>query len=106
VEAWRVHDTGLVVVPPRHRRLGGLVRHLRGHGEPWPDTVTLAVVEGRLEVSSADVSLGSWPLDLVGAVRVSPGPPVTFVLEVPDATHLLAASATPATDALLASLVT
>jgi len=106
VEAWRVHDTGLVAVPSRFRRLGGLVRHLRGHGEPWPDTVTLAVVDGWLQVSSAAAELGSWPLDLVRAVRVSTGPPVTFVLELPAATHLLAAPATPATDALLASLVT
>lgn len=104
VEAWRVHDTGLVAVPSRFRRLGGLVRHLQGHGEPWPDHVTLAVVEGSLEVASASGPVGSWPLAEVSVLRVSAGPPTTFVLELPDAAHLLAAPATPVTQALLARI--
>ena len=44
VDAWRVHDTGLVAVPTRFRRLGGLVRHLQGSGEPWPDQVVLELL--------------------------------------------------------------
>ena len=47
VEAWRVHDTGLVAVPSRFRRLGGLVRHLQGQGDRWPDRVVLEVVDER-----------------------------------------------------------
>ena len=54
VEAWRVHDTGLVAVPSRFRRLGGLVRHLQGQGEPWPDQVALEVVDGELRVTGPD----------------------------------------------------
>ena len=105
VEAWRVHDTGLVAVPSRFRRLGGLVRHLQGHGERWPDTVTLAVVGDDLRVTAAGEPVGRWALAEVRAVRVSSGPPVSFVLELPDATHLLAAPADAATDRLLATLV-
>ena len=104
VEAWRVHDTGLVTVASRFRRLGGLVRHLQGHGEPWPDNVTLTVVDACLEVIAIGGAVGSWPLNEVGATHVSAGPPTTFVLELPDATHLLAAPATRATQALLALL--
>ena len=104
VEAWRVHDTGLVTVPSRFRRLGGLVRHLQGHGERWPDTVTLAVVDGSLRVTSVTGPVGSWLLREVSVTRVSVGPPTAFVLELPDATHLLAAAAAPATQALLVLL--
>lgn len=105
VEAWRVHDTGLVAVPTRFRRLGGLVRHLQGHGDPWPDRVVLEVVDGELTVRATDGErVGGWPVATVTAQRVSPGPPVHFVLEVPGASHLLAAAADGGTEALLASL--
>jgi len=104
VEAWRVHDTGLVAVPSRFRRLGGLVRHLQGHGERWPDSVTLAVADAELRVTAVAAPVGSWPLNDVSAVRVADGPPVSFVLELPGATHLLAAPAGPATESLLAAL--
>jgi hypothetical protein len=105
VEAWRVHDTGLVAVPSRYRRLGGLVRHLQGHGDAWPDTVTLAVADGVLEVTGAGGEpVGTWPVGAVAVAPVSDGPPVSFVLEVPGASHLLAAPSAPATRALLAVL--
>ena len=99
-----MHDTGLVAVPTRFRRLGGLVRHHQGHGAPWPDRVTLEVIEGALRVTAADGEVGRWPRAEVTAARQSSGPPVHFVLEVPGAAHLLAASSGPATEALLADL--
>jgi hypothetical protein len=104
VQAWRVHDTGLVAVPSRLRRLGGLVRHLQGHGDAWPDAVTLALADGVLHVTSPAGNVGAWPLAEVGATLVAAGPPVSFVLEVPDATQLLAAAAGPTTDELLAAI--
>ena len=104
VEAWRVHDTGLVAVPSRFRRLGGLVRHLQGHGEAWPRTVVLAVADGELRVTGDGSVVGAWSLADVTATRVSEGPPVSFVLDVPGAAHLLAAAAGAATDSLLAAL--
>jgi hypothetical protein len=104
VEAWRVHDTGLVAVPSRFRRLGGLVRHLHGEGVPWPDTVTLAVVDGDLRVTAATGPVGAWAVSEVSIVRVAAGPPVSFVLEVPGASQLLAAAAGSATESLLAAL--
>ena len=104
VEAWRVHDTGLVAVPTRFRRLGGLVRHLQGQGDRWPDRVVLELDDGDLRVSGPDGEVGTWVRDEVRAARQSSGPPVHFVLEVPGAAHLLAAPAGPATDALLTSL--
>jgi hypothetical protein len=105
VEAWRVHDTGLVAVPTRFRRLGGLVRHLQGHGERWPDQVVLELDDDRLSAVASDgSSLGTWPVAEVTAQRVADGPPVHFVLEVPGAAHLLAAPADATTDALLAAL--
>ncbi|MET0901707.1 MAG: hypothetical protein ABWZ52_00570 [Acidimicrobiales bacterium] len=104
VEAWRVHDTGLVAVPSRFRRLGGLVRHLQGEGEPWPDQVVLEVVTGELRVTGPGGRVGAWALGEVSAARHGPSPPVHFVLEVPGAAHLLAAPADAATDALLAVL--
>ena len=100
VEAWRVQDTGLVAVPTRFRRLGGLVRHHQGHGAPWPDQVTLEVADGQLRVTGLDGEVGTWPREAVIATRQSSGPPVHFVLEVPGAAHLFAAPARPATDAL------
>ncbi len=99
-----MHDTGLVAVPSRFRRLGGLVRHLQGHGDRWPDRVTLTVADGALQVTATTGPLGCWSLSEVTATSVSTGPPTTFILELPDATHLLAAPATPATQALLALL--
>lgn len=104
VEAWRVHDTGLVAVPDRFRRLGGLVRHHRGQGAAWPDAVTLCVADGALQVTAADGLVGAWPLAEVRARRVATGPPVSFVLEVPGGAHLLAAPADATTESLLASL--
>jgi hypothetical protein len=104
VEAWRVHDTGLVAVPSRFRRLGGLVRHLQGSGDAWPDNVSLSLVDGELHVAATE-PVGSWPLADVSVVRVAAGPPVSFVLEVPGAAHLLAAPADATTEALLASLL-
>ena len=104
VEAWRVHDTGLVAVPTRYRRLGGLVRHLQGQGPRWPDRVVLEITGDHLRVSGPEGDLGAWPVDQVTAVRQSSGPPVHFVLEVPGASHLLAAPAEAATEVLLSSL--
>lgn len=105
VEAWRVHDTGLVAVPSPFRRLGGLVRHLQGHGGAWPARVTLVLAGDRLVVLGGDgATVGAWPLAEVRGQRVSAGPPVSFVLELPDAAHLLAAGAGPEVDALLAVL--
>jgi len=104
VEAWRVHDTGLVAVPTRYRRLGGLVRHLQGAGPRWPDQVVLEVAGDQLRVSGPDGDLGAWPIDQVTVVRQSSGPPVHFVLDVPGASHLLAAPADAATEALLTLL--
>ena len=105
VEAWRVHDTGLVAVPSRVRRLGGLVRHLQGHGAPWPARVTLVLAGDHLTaLDAAGATVGTWPGAAVHAQPVSPGPPVSFVLDVPGAAHLLSAPAGPEVDALLAAL--
>jgi hypothetical protein len=105
VEAWRVHDTGLVAVPSRFRRLGGLVRHLQGQGDPWPDAVTLTVTDGELRVTGADgAPVGGWPTGDVTVTVVAAGPPVSFVLELPAASHLLAAASGPATRELLDAL--
>lgn len=105
VEAWQVHDTGLVAAPGPFRRLAGAVRHHRGQGEQWPDRVVLEVVGDRLVVSTEDaVTIGRWP---VGDVTVRPfadGPPVTFVVEVPGERRLLAAPAGPEIVALIAAL--
>ena len=106
VEAWRVHDTGLVAVPTRFRRLGGLVRHLQGQRSAWPDRVVLEVGDGELRVSGPGGEVGTWPTATRCTVtRQSSGPPVHFVLEVPGAAHLLAAPADAATEALLARLL-
>jgi hypothetical protein len=100
-----VHDTGLVAVPSRFRRLGGLVRHLQGTGEPWPAKVTLVADDAGLSVLDADgASLGTWAVAEVHVRRVASGPPVSFVVDVPGASHLLAAAAGGAVDALLAHL--
>jgi len=99
-----VHDTGLVAVPTRFRRLGGLVRHLQGQGDAWPEHVVLELVDDDLRVSGVGGEVGRWPRDEVRAARQSSGPPVHFVLEVPGSAQLLAAPAGPATEALLSSL--
>jgi hypothetical protein len=105
VQAWRVHDTGLVAVPTRFRRLGGRVRHLRGHGDTWPEAVTLTIADGELRVTGPDArAVGTWPLADVGVAFVADGPPRSFVLELPEGAQLLAAATGPATDALLACL--
>ena len=105
VEAWRVHDTGLVAVPSRFRRLGGLVRHLQGHGDPWPDRVSLELVDEQLRVIGPEGDVGTWARGDVIVTRQSSGPPVHFVLEVPGAAHLLAAPQGATTEALLTALV-
>ena len=105
VRAWRVHDTGLVAVPSRFRRLGGRVRHHRGVGVAWPAVVDLSVEDGDLVVRSDAVEVGRWPLAEVSGRRVGGGPPVHFVLEVGGGAHLLAAPSGPGTDELLAVLV-
>lgn len=104
--AWRVHDTGLVTAPGRFRRLGGAVRHHQGRGQPWPEQVVLQLDADRLLVVRADdgAEVGSWPRGEVRAQRVAVGPPATFVVEVPDEAHLLAAAAGPDLEALLAAL--
>jgi hypothetical protein len=104
VEAWRVHDTGLVAVPSRFRRLGGLVRHLQAQGEPWPDQVVLELGTEQLRVTGPAGEVGVWSRGDVSVTRQSSGPPVQFVLEVPGAAHLLAAPADAATEALFALL--
>ena len=101
VSAWQAHDTGLVAVLPRFRRLKGGVRHLRGSGPAWPDRVALDVEGDELVVTG----VGRWPLAAVSARLVSDGPPVAFVLEIADeGSLLLNAPAGPATSALLAAL--
>jgi hypothetical protein len=104
VRAWRVHDTGLVAVPSRFRRLGGRVRHHRGVGLPWPAVVDLTVEDGELVVRGEGDEIGRWRTHEVTARRVAGGPPVHFVLEVPGAAHLLAAPSGAGTDELLATL--
>lgn len=100
IEAWRVHDSGLVAAPGPFRRLGGVVRHHQGQGEPWPARVSLALVDDELLVDG----VGSWPRAVVSVRIVSHGPPVSFVVEVPGAAHLLAAAADADTAAFLAAL--
>jgi hypothetical protein len=101
VSAWQAHDTGLVAVLPRFRRLRGAVRHLRGTGPTWPDRVDLEIQAAELVVRD----VGSWPLSKVAVRLVSQGPPVAFVLEIEDdGSVLLNAPADAATAALLDAL--
>lgn len=101
VTAWQAHDTGLVAVLPRFRRLAGRVRHHQGAGPSWPAQVELDVVGDDLVVTD----VGRWPRSSVTARVVSEGPPVGFVLDLGDAgSVLLNAAAGPATTALLAAL--
>jgi hypothetical protein len=104
VEAWRVHDTGLVVAPSRFRRLPGAVRHHQGQGDPWPVTVRLVVQGDELVVTALELEVGRWPVAEVSARVVADGPPVSFVLDVPGGSHLLAAAPGAALDGLLASV--
>lgn len=101
IEAWRVHDTGLVAAPGPFRRLPGTVRHHQGRGEQWPARLTLELIDGELVVEG----VGAWPAGEVTARIVSHGPPVSFVVQIPGASHLLAAAADEATAALLAALL-
>lgn len=104
VEAWRVHDTGLVAAPGPFRRLPGVVRHHQGQGEAWPARVVLEVVDGELRATTPTGPLGRWPIAEVSVRIASQGPPVSFVLQLPGAAHLLAAPADAATAALLAAV--
>ncbi len=100
IEAWRVHDTGLVAAPGPFRRLPGVVRHHQGRGPAWPDQVTLELVGDSLVVQH----VGAWGLHEVSVRIVSQGPPVTFVVELPDGAHLLSAPGDAGTASLLAAL--
>ncbi|MGQ0830883.1 MAG: hypothetical protein ACT4OV_04315 [Microthrixaceae bacterium] len=101
IEVWRVHDTGLVAAPGPFRRLPGAVRHHQGRGAAWPDRVALELVDDDLVVEG----VGRWPIADVRVRIVAQGPPVTFVVHLPEADHLLAAPADAATADLLAALV-
>jgi hypothetical protein len=101
IEAWRVHDTGLVAAPGPFRRLPGAVRHHQGRGPAWPARVTLELTDDELVVDA----VGTWPRTDVSVRIMSDGPPVSFVIELPDEAHLLAAPADEHTRALLAALV-
>lgn len=100
VRAWRVQDTGLAPAPGRFRRLPGRLRHHTAPGAAWPDAVTLRLTSRELVVEG----LGSWPRSDVRSAVLHDGPPLTFVLEVPGGSHLLAAPADAATRALLQGL--
>lgn len=95
-----MQDTGLVAAPGPFRRLPGAVRHHHGQGAPWPDQVTLVLTDDELFVEG----VGSWPRSGVTIRPMSAGPPVTFVVQLPEAAHLLAAAAAEATAAFLAAL--
>jgi hypothetical protein len=100
IEAWRVHDTGLVAAPGPFRRLPGAVRHHQGRGPAWPAQVALELTDDELVVDG----VGTWLRADVSVRIVSDGPPVSFVIELPDAAHLLAAPADEPTSAFLAAL--
>jgi len=100
IEAWRVHDTGLVAAPGPFRRLPGVVRHHQGRGDPWPDRVSLTLTDDDLLVDG----IGAWPRREVSVRIVSQGPPVSFVVQLPAAAHLLAAPADATTETFLAAL--
>ena len=106
VRAWQVHDSGLVAVLPRFRRLGGRVRHHQGRGPAWPREVVLEVVGDELVVTTpAGQTVGAWPVSEVTAVRISSGPPVSFTLDLGAAgAHLLATATGAEVDTLLAHL--
>lgn len=105
IEAWRVHDTGLVAAPGRFRRLPGQVRHHQGHGAAWPERVVIELTDAELVVERVDgTSIGRWPRADVSVRPVALGPPTTFVVDVPGGSHLLAAAADATTAALTAAL--
>lgn len=101
VRAWQAHDTGLVAVLPRFRRLAGRVRHHAASGPAWPAQIDLALEGDDLVVTG----VGSWPRPRVSVRVVSQGPPVAFVLDLGAAgSVLLNAAAGPETTALLEAL--
>jgi hypothetical protein len=108
VRAWLAHDTGLVAVLPRFRRLTGRVRHHQGSGPAWPPEVVLDVDVDADELVVTDPSgdpVGRWPLPAVTVRRVAAGPPVQFTVDLgTDGAHLLSAATGPDVDALLAAL--
>ena len=100
-----MHDTGLVAAPGRFRRLPGVVRHHQGQGDAWPPRVVLTLADDTLRVATPDGdAVGVWPCTDVEVRVVGHGPPVSFVVQLPDAAHLLSAAADVATRALLAAL--
>ena len=106
VRAWLAHDTGLVAVLPRFRRLTGRVRHHQGAGPRWPAEVVLDVESDELRVDQPDgAAVGRWPLATVSVRVVAAGPPMQFVVDLgEDGSHLLSAATGPDVDALLAAL--
>ena len=107
MEAWRVHDTGLIAAPGPFRRLPGRVRHHRGDEDLLPDRVVIELAGDELVVSAADgAQIGRWPRVDVAARTLASGPPLTFVLDLPGGSHLLAAPADDDSVALLAALHT
>jgi hypothetical protein len=76
------------------------VRHHQGQGDAWPAQVVLTLTEDELVVDG----VGSWPRHDVSLRVMSLGPPVSFVVQLPAASHLLAAAADGSTAAFLAAL--
>lgn len=65
----------------------------------------LTLADGAVRVTTpAGAHVGSWPAADVTARIVTSGPPVTFIVEVPTASHLLAAPTADDTSALLSAL--
>ena len=100
VEAWRVHDTGpgggaVALPPPRRSRAPPPgARATRGPtASRWRSSTASC---GRPAPDGARRRLAGRPTCRVS--RVAAGPPVSFVLEVPGSTHLLAAAADAATE--------
>jgi hypothetical protein len=104
VEAWRVHDTGLVVAPGRFRRLPGAVRHHQGQGPAWPEVVTLVLTDDAVAVVAGGEEIERAAHREVTARTEGVGPPTSFVLTMPSGPQLLAAAPGPALAALLQAL--
>lgn len=100
VGAWLVHDSGLVAAPGPFRRLAGRVRHHQDEGVPWPTRLRLSLTRTELVVEG----VGRWRRADAHLRVIAQGPPVTFVLEVPGSSQLLAAPADPSTADLVAAL--
>lgn len=66
----------------------------------WPDRVTLELSADELVVEG----VGRWPAAEVTVRLVGHGPPVSFVVHLPDADQLLAAPADATTAAFIAAL--